>query len=68
MSIRFERVPRKCTHLNKKVTLLVTWSTPKNLPPDAELVWERSAQECLERKTCGDACPGEAEVLVELAP
>ena len=63
MSIRFEREQMFCTHINKEVTQLVTYSTPADLAADDDLAWEKSATECLRRKSCKDACPGEQTAL-----
>ncbi len=63
MSIRYEREPVFCTHLSLEKVQLVEYTTPADLAPDGDLAWVRGATECLDRKRCGDNCPGEAEVL-----
>ena len=67
MSIRYEREPAFCTHLNREVIQLIEFSTPADLAPDADLEWVRGPVECLNRKTCKETCPGEAEVLRPLS-
>lgn len=63
MSIRFEREPMFCSHLKKDVIRLVEYSTPSDLAHDDELQWIKGSTECLKRKNCGTACPGEDSVL-----
>ncbi|MBN2804166.1 MAG: hypothetical protein JXR91_13815 [Deltaproteobacteria bacterium] len=66
MSLRFEKKNYFCTHTNKNITLFITYKTPDNLPPDAELTFVKTDEECLERKNCKDNCPGESTVLKEI--
>ena len=63
MSIRYEREPVFCTHLRREVVQLIEFSTPPGQSLDGELEWIRGSVECLERKNCKDACPGEEKVL-----
>lgn len=65
MSIRFERKPMFCTHLQKEVVELIEYSTPKSQVDDQELTWIKNKTECLQRKNCQSTCPGEKTVLVE---
>ncbi len=66
MSIRFERKPAMCTHINREVTLLIEFSTPDGLEDTADLIWEQKGIECLLRKSCKEKCPGEDKVISSL--
>lgn len=67
MSIRYEREPVYCTHLQQQVVQLVEYATPPDLTGEDELEWVRGPVECLQRKTCKEACPGESAVLRSLS-